>query len=83
LVKTVPSPVPPREAGPLAEVFVAKDLNVRARCVRVHARNLARIPGWHPAAGQKAWLFADELMVNPSPRGVTGEKHPEGKDSKQ
>ena len=23
------------------------------------------IPEWHPAGGKKAWLFADEIVVNP------------------
>jgi hexosaminidase len=40
-------------------------LNQRARHVRVRARNVATIPAGHPAAGRKAWLFVDEVLVNP------------------
>jgi hexosaminidase len=37
----------------------------RARFVRVLARNVGSIPAGHPAAGEKAWLFVDEVLVNP------------------
>jgi hypothetical protein len=33
----------------------------------VRAANVGIIPAGHPGAGTKAWLFADELMVNPKP----------------
>jgi alpha-L-rhamnosidase len=36
---------------------------VRARYVRVHARNIGICPPWHPGAGGKAWIFVDELAV--------------------
>ncbi len=38
---------------------------MQARYIRVHAKNLGTIPDWHPAKGRKAWLFVDELLVNP------------------
>ncbi len=38
---------------------------IKARFLRVHARNLGIIPDWHPAKGREAWLFVDELLVNP------------------
>ena len=31
--------------------------------VRVVARNVGTIPDWHPAGGEKAWLFVDEIAV--------------------
>jgi hypothetical protein len=37
--------------------------NVRARYVRVHAKNIERCPRWHRGAGGKAWLFADEIII--------------------
>jgi len=33
-----------------------------ARYVRVHARNQS-LPDWHPAAGESAWIFADEIII--------------------
>jgi len=61
-------PISPREKGPLNYRFVADRLDVRGRYVRVHATNLGVIPDWHPAKGRKAWLFADEIMVNAKPQ---------------
>jgi glucose/arabinose dehydrogenase/cytochrome c551/c552 len=37
----------------------------QTRYIRVKAKNLGLIPDWHPARGRKAWLFVDEIMVNP------------------
>ena len=36
---------------------------VVARYIRVHAKNIAVCPAWHKGAGNKAWLFADEIIV--------------------
>jgi len=36
---------------------------VKARYVRVFARNVGICPGWHNGKGEKAWLFADEIIV--------------------
>lgn len=57
--------VPLRLAGPLIKEFTAAHLDCAARYVRVRAENIGRIPAGDPAAGEKAWLFTDELLVNP------------------
>lgn len=36
---------------------------VRARFVRVTARNLGKIPAWHPGAGSEAFIFVDEIFI--------------------
>lgn len=36
---------------------------VNARYVRVTARGLLTCPPWHAGAGDKAWVFCDEIMV--------------------
>ena len=56
-----------KQPGPLKEVFTIKNLHQRARYVEVRAANIGKIPAWHPAAGAKAWLFVDEIRVNPAP----------------
>ncbi len=33
------------------------------RYVRIRARNFGTLPDWHPGAGERAWLFVDELIV--------------------
>ena len=50
--------------GPFTQRFAANlDAPTTARFLRVHARSITTIPGWHDARGRKAWLFADEIMV--------------------
>ena len=65
-VKTVAAELSPREPGPLVRPLTAKDLKVQGRFVQVRARNVGSIPAWHAAADAKAWLFVDEIMVNPN-----------------
>lgn len=33
------------------------------RYVRITAKNPVTLPDWHPSAGQKAWIFADEIVL--------------------
>lgn len=62
---TVGHKVPQRREGPLIHRFVAELAGSEARYLRVRARNLGAIPDWHPARGQKAWLFVDEIVAKP------------------
>ncbi|MBP1648343.1 MAG: hypothetical protein H6Q30_1788, partial [Bacteroidetes bacterium] len=41
----------------------AKVNPVRARYVRIRAKNVGVCPPWHPGAGGKAWIFIDEISV--------------------
>ncbi len=43
--------------------YVYRGSPCQARYVRVHAKNLGICPPGHPGAGGKAWLFADEIVV--------------------
>lgn len=51
--------------GHLVEELVASAPADRARYVRVRARSVGVCPDWHPGAGGPAWVFADEIRVNP------------------
>jgi hexosaminidase len=33
------------------------------RFVRITAKNPGTLPDWHPSAGEKSWVFADEIIV--------------------
>ncbi|MDQ3040816.1 MAG: discoidin domain-containing protein [Acidobacteriota bacterium] len=35
----------------------------KARFVRVKAYNLGKIPAWHPGAGDDAFIFIDEIII--------------------
>ncbi len=56
---------PAEEAGSFVRVVALKADSQVARYVRVRARNAGTIPEGRPAAGEKAWLFVDEILVNP------------------
>ncbi|WP_224997860.1 glycoside hydrolase family 20 protein [Cesiribacter sp. SM1] len=62
-LKTVSSAPDPARGGVFKESFTAEVPPTKARYVKVTARNIMSLPDWHRAAGQKAWLFADEIVV--------------------
>jgi hexosaminidase len=54
-----------RLAGPaFREEFSARIDRAKVRYVRVVAKNIGTCPEGHPGAGQKAWLAADEIIVD-------------------
>jgi hypothetical protein len=34
------------------------------KCYKIVARNLSKLPPWHPGKGDKAWIFIDEIFFN-------------------
>jgi hexosaminidase len=62
-VAAVANDVSPRDAEVVIKEFTARLDGRRARFVRVLARSLGAVPDWHYGAGGKAWLFADEIVV--------------------
>ena len=55
----------PKKKSVDTRILSTKIKEVKARHLRVHAKNLGTIPDWHQAKGRKAWLFIDEILVNP------------------
>jgi len=47
----------------IKKTFEVKTGGTSARYVRVKAKNIGVCPEWHKGAGEKAWLFADEIIV--------------------
>ncbi len=45
------------------KTFSIDNINDEYRYIKVVAENVIRCPQWHPAAGGKAWLFIDEVIV--------------------
>ncbi len=37
---------------------------VKARYIKIVAKNIGKAPAWHNAAGLPAWIFIDEVIVN-------------------
>ena len=57
----VPVPGENQEVG--VKEFLKELTNVKARYVKVHAKNVGIVPAWHIGRGDKAWLFVDEIIV--------------------
>jgi hexosaminidase len=55
--------VPPQLAEIVVKGFEAAFEARRVRFVRVRARSVGIVPDWHFGKGGKAWLFADEIVV--------------------
>lgn len=62
-VLEISSDVPERDETPSTKEFSRAVAPREARYVRVRAYNYGRIPAWHPGAGDRAWLFIDEITV--------------------
>ena len=43
--------------------FLTDSFQVMGRFIRVKAKNLGRLPDWHKSAGEPAWLFVDEILI--------------------
>lgn len=54
----------PREQDREIKVFILEGESVKARYVRVFAKSIITCPPWHAGAGDRAWLFADEVIIN-------------------
>jgi len=61
-VSTFANTVSPREEGTIIKEF-SLPISARARYIRIRAINMGVCPPWHKGAGEKAWLFADEITV--------------------
>ena len=59
----VPTKTPADSTGTVIGEFETGSIAGTARYIRIHARNLGVCPPWHKGAGEKAWLFADEITV--------------------
>lgn len=55
-----PAAMQPTQAGILSEAAPAP---TKTRYLKVTVENLLKNPKWHAAAGQKCWVFVDELLV--------------------
>jgi hypothetical protein len=66
--REVASAVPvtsPRHNGAVIEAIDVEIDPREARYVRVQAASVGVCPQWHPGRGEKAWLMAGEILVNP------------------
>lgn len=62
-VYTEKNQVKENEDGAFVTAFTASLPNTKARFIKIHAKNIGVCPAWHPGAGEKAWIFVDEIEV--------------------
>ena len=68
VVATVKPTASPREEGPITRILEATANGKQARFVQITAQNFGAIPDWQKLApGAPAWLFCDEILINPKP----------------
>jgi hexosaminidase len=53
----------PEDQGSRIKEYSSSFRDVTARYVKVYARGQITCPSWHAGAGDKAWLFCDEIIV--------------------
>ncbi|WP_162428769.1 glycoside hydrolase family 20 protein [Pontibacter pudoricolor] len=63
-VKTIANTTDPLKGGIFTQTFTAELTPVKARFVKVVARNIKVCPPNHRSAGKTAWLFVDEVVVD-------------------
>jgi len=59
----VETDVPARDEAVTVKDFVREFARREARYLRVRAYNYGVIPAWHAGAGDRAWVFVDEIIV--------------------
>ncbi len=62
-IATLNHHISPRREGSLIEEFTADNLDLTARYIRVAGKNMGTCPDWHKGKDHKAWIFADEIVV--------------------
>ncbi|MNR57913.1 hypothetical protein D3C85_1787820 [compost metagenome] len=35
----------------------------KIKFIKVDITNIEKLPGWHPGAGNPAWMFSDEIII--------------------
>jgi predicted alpha-1,2-mannosidase len=64
VLETLENDVSPEEIGVICKDFSFIFEPILTQFVRVRAKNRAVCPPWHKGAGNEAWIFADEILIN-------------------
>jgi len=65
-IETIANPSPLTAESKRNDIayFTSAFQPVKARYIKVVAKNMTKAPTWHNAAGSPAWIFVDEVIVN-------------------
>lgn len=62
-IKKIISDLPNKEGKTIIKTFDFEPKNISARYIHIVAKNIGVCPDWHIGAGDKAWLFTDEIII--------------------
>lgn len=62
-IARIENTVDEKAEGGLVKEFGINLLNKRARFIKVFAKSIEKCPEWHVGAGNKAWIFVDEIKI--------------------
>lgn len=63
LINTVKNSIPENRESTFIETFKSDFTPLKARYIKVIAKNKGICPDWHPGASYPAWIFCDEIVV--------------------
>jgi hypothetical protein len=63
LIGLIENPVPYTFPGPFTVSFDMQVPGVDIRYLRIETRSMKTCPEWHIGAGERSWIFTDEIMV--------------------
>jgi predicted alpha-1,2-mannosidase len=62
-VAVLKNDIPENREGSITKNFAVNLTGTHAHYVKMLAKNRRICPPWHPGAGSKAWIFADEISI--------------------
>ncbi len=62
-VADIKNDIDPHDQSLILKHFTAKLDGLKARYLKIVAKNMGVCPPWHPGAGYKAWIFVDEVKI--------------------
>ena len=63
IISKIDNVVSNKKTGVIQQDFSADFSDIQAKYIQVNAKNIAICPEWHQGAGEKAWIFVDEIIV--------------------
>ena len=64
LVEKIENGFSDEEYGSFIKDVKVEAQNIKARYIKVIAKNYGKCPSWHLGAGGQAWIFSDEITIN-------------------
>ncbi len=64
LIKKIENDFSDEEYGSFIKDVTAETSGIKARYIKVVAKNYGKCPTWHLGSGGQAWIFTDEITIN-------------------